>query len=135
MMRFCVLALCGVCVLFLGCNSQDTGGRLPVSGKVTLKGDPLKSGTIEFDSPDSRSGASIVDGEYTIPAPQGLTPGKYTVRVSSIASSQATPAMPGESAPIEKANQEQIPAEYNTKSTQTYEAGSSKDNTFNLDIP
>ena len=135
MMRLGVFALCTLCALFLGCNSQDAGGRLPVSGKVTLKGEPLKSGSIEFDSPDSRSGASIVDGVYTIPAPQGLTPGKYTVRVSSITSSQAAPAMPGESAAIEKTNQEQIPAEYNTKSTQAYEAGSSNDNTFNLDIP
>lgn len=134
MMRFCVLCACGLSVLFLGCSGAETGGRLPVSGKVTVKNEPLKSGSIEFDSPDSRSGASIVDGSYTIPAPQGLMPGKYTVRISSISSSQATPEMPGESAAVEKTNKEQIPAEYNTKSTLTYEAGG-KDTTFNVDIP
>ena len=134
MMRFCVFACCGLSVLLLGCNGSEAGGRLPVSGKVTVKNEPLKSGSIEFDSSDSRSGASIVDGAYTIPAPQGLMPGKYTVRISSTASSQATPAMPGESAAVEKANKEQIPAEFNTKSTLTYEAGG-KDTTFNIDIP
>ncbi len=134
MTRFCVFAVCGLSILILGCNGSATGGRLPVSGKVTVKNEPLKSGTIEFDSPDSRSGASIVDGSYNIPGPQGLMPGKYTVRISSTSSSQATPAMPGESAAVEKTNKELIPAEYNTKSTLTYEAGG-KDTTFNIDIP
>lgn len=135
MMRFCVFAVCGLSVLFVGCNGSETGGRLPVSGKVTVKNEPLKAGSIEFDSPDSRSGASIVDGSYTIPAPQGLMPGKYTVRISSVSSSQAAPEMPGESAAVEQANKELIPAEYNTKTTLTYEAGPGKDTTFNVDIP
>jgi hypothetical protein len=135
MMRLCVLALCGLSVPLAGCGGSASGGRYPVSGKVTLQNEPLKTGTIEFDSPESRSGASIVDGSYTIPAPQGLLPGKYTVRISSVSAASSTPAMPGDSSAIEKTNKELIPAEFNTKSTLTYEVGPGKATNFDVNIP
>ncbi|WP_425613643.1 hypothetical protein NA78x_003478 [Anatilimnocola sp. NA78] len=125
----------GTLLLVCGCGS-DTGGRLPVAGTVTFQGQPLKTGSIEFSSAGGeRGGASIVDGAYSIPPMSGLLPGTYTVRVSSITSSAEAPAMPGESAAIEKANKDQIPAEFNTKSKLTYEAGKGKPAKFDVTIP
>ncbi|WP_425618802.1 hypothetical protein NA78x_002518 [Anatilimnocola sp. NA78] len=123
-------------VLFCGCDGGASGGRHGVSGKVTFQGQPLKTGSIEFTSPEGeRGGASIVDGAYSIPAAKGLLPGVYTARVSSVLSAQPAPAMPGESAAIEKSNKDQIPAEFNTQSKLTHEVGSGKPAEFNVTIP
>lgn len=129
-------ALLGALLLFCGCTGGSTGGRFPVSGKVTVAGQPLKSGTIEFSTEGGeRGGASIMDGAYSVPGTSGLMPGTYTVRVTSVSSSTPAPEMPGESKAIEKNNKETIPAEFNTKSKLTYEAGSGKPKTFDVAIP
>jgi hypothetical protein len=137
MMRSLLFAMAGVSLLlFSGCMGGDTGGRYPVSGKVTFQGQPLKSGSIEFTTDSGeRGGASIVDGAYDIPGQNGLMPGTYTVRVSSVTSAHAAPEMPGESAAIEKSNKDQIPAEFNTQSKLSYEAGPGKPKTFDVTIP
>jgi hypothetical protein len=106
--------------LLSGCR-QDTGGRVAVSGSVKFRGTPLKSGVIEFMSKDlaSQSGATIADGKYAIPAPKGLRPGEYTVRISSVQEQGPAPAgPPGPEAAAVKAV-ETIPAEYNAKSALT----------------
>src|SRR5215510_5747122 len=74
----CVSAICLV-LSFLGC-APDTGGRVPVKGKVILKGTPLKEGSIRFTpktpgGPESDGGAQILNGEYT----ENLIPGTYKV--------------------------------------------------------
>jgi len=123
-------------LMFCGCDGGGSDGRRAVSGTVTFQGQPLKTGSIEFSSPEGeRGGASIVDGAYSIPAAKGLLPGVYTARVSSVVSSQPAPAMPGESAAIEKANKDQIPAEFNTQSKLTYEVGPGKPAEFHVTIP
>ena len=68
-----------------GCGA-DTGGKRPVSGTITLKGQLLNEGTINFAAKDSAGGfggALIKDGKFAIPAQHGLTPGLYQVRISS----------------------------------------------------
>jgi len=119
----------------LGCQ-PDTGGRAGVSGTVTLGGQPLESGTIQFVSADGSqmSGATITAGKYEVPAEQGLLPGTYTVRVSSVQSAATAEAAPGDSSAVEAQNKDLIPAEYNTASKATAEIKEGS-NTYNLDIP
>jgi len=124
----------------LGCGSQSTNGRFPISGQVTLHGNPLETGTIEFETSDGshRSGATIGGGKYSIPANQGLLPGTYVVRLSAIESSQPAPAAgpPGpESMGAEQANRDLIPVEFNRESKLTHEAGAGKPVTFDVTIP
>src|SRR5256885_15245756 len=61
-------SLCWVSITFLlGCSTDVKHGA--VSGTVTLDGQPLKSGTIRFDSDDGRTAAaaaSIVDGPFSV---------------------------------------------------------------------
>jgi hypothetical protein len=139
MMRREVLAFTVLLGLFLAGCGEDTGGRLPVSGNVTFQGSPLKTGTIEFELPDGshRTGTTITDGKYSIPASQGLIPGTYIVRVSSVESSEAAPAGPPgpESAGAEQKNKNLIPAEFNTSSQLKHDAGPGKPTTFDVTIP
>ena len=105
-------------LLFLlsGCGGSKTGGRLPISGTVTFKGQSLAQGSIEFMPEQggvSQAGAMIADGKFSIPADKGLVPGNYTVRISSL--EQVAPREPGGTeGPQPK---ELIPAKYNIKTT------------------
>ncbi len=78
---FAILAL--PMVLLCGCAGDK---RLPVSGNITLDGQPLSLGAITFvpngDKKSNSSGSSVVDGKYSIPAEKGLMPGKYSVSIT-----------------------------------------------------
>ena len=67
----------------LGCSGTD--GRVSVSGKVTLDGNPLEDGSISFrpapGTSANSSGGRITAGSYELPAESGLKPGKYLVSV------------------------------------------------------
>ncbi|MHB8899767.1 MAG: hypothetical protein ACYC6Y_13555 [Thermoguttaceae bacterium] len=119
-----------------GCQG-DTGGRSAVTGMVTMGGKPLETGTIQFLAEDGSqmTGAPIAAGKYEVPAEQGLLPGTYKVRVSSVQGTAAAEAAPGDSAAIESKNKELVPPEYNTQSKVTAEIKEGSANTFNLDIP
>lgn len=120
----------------IGCGG-GTGGRVPVTGVITLKGVPLDDGTIEFSSPSVKSGASIIKGKYSMPADQGLTPGKYKVMIT--AGDGKTPAdspdgMPGPTG-ANIISKDRIPAEYNTNSTQEVTVTDKGPNKFDFTIP
>ena len=120
----------------LGCG-PDTDGRVPVSGTITLNDKPLESGTIQFAAVDGSllSGATITAGKYEVPAAQGLRPGTYTVRVSSVDEVATNEVAPGDSAAAEAKNKELIPAEFNVDSKVTAEIKDGSANTFDLAIP
>lgn len=118
-----------------GCGNSD--GRFPVSGDVTLQGQPLASGAIIFEGADgSRGGTTITDGKYSLPAGQGLMPGIYTVRVSAVQSQAEVTGPPGpEAVAIEKANKDVVPDAYNARSTLKHEVGPGKPDDFDIAIP
>jgi hypothetical protein len=87
----------------LGCDRPtDHLPREAVSGRVTLDGMPLASGSISFypespDQPDRVSGsAPISDGTYSLARLRGLTPGTYRVSIISSGAVRAD-ATPGPS--------------------------------------
>src|SRR5688572_7739159 len=96
---------------FTGCSEDSAGNREEVNGKVTFKGQPLASGTIQFSAVAPATGFAgglISNGEYKVPAEFGLDPGSYEVRISSGDSKEVdTSVPPGESGPPAK---ELIPA-------------------------
>lgn len=76
--------------VFVGCGAENRLGRLPVSGQVTLDGAPLDFGSITFVPQGGgtiSSGATIVDGKYSMPEAKGLPPGDYVVRINASKSS------------------------------------------------
>lgn len=132
-----VRAVVAIVLLFLfGCAGGDP--RVAVSGTVTLKGAPLKAGSITFEpaeGTDSRGGAGITDGKFEIPKTHGLKPGKYLVRVT--AGDGKTPANdeaggPGGSTNI--VSKELVPADWNTNSKQQVTVTKEGPNAFTFDI-
>jgi len=87
-----VLSLLAI-VCSQGCGGR-ADGRNSLSGSVTLDGEPLKEGSISFLSVGaakrSMTGGAIVDGEYAIPAKEGLVVGTYRVSISAADKSDAT---------------------------------------------
>ena len=125
-------------LLLGGCGSPSD--RLEVTGKVTLNGVPLESGSIRFTSAGAEklaaSGAMIQNGEFVIPQEKGLPPGTYLVEISSPDTSAPLvvyPTAPGEPA-LPPTAPERIPAQYNSKSKQTIQVTADGENHFEFPI-
>ena len=119
----------------VGCGGGGPpSGRLPISGEVTLDGQPLDQGAIQFEPTDKTSklnaGGVIANGKYNIGSEQGLPPGKYKVLITSVPKDTRTAeeAMnnPGEP-PAER-----VAAKYNSESAEVVEVVGGKKNEFSF---
>jgi hypothetical protein len=117
---------CGLLPLALlaGCGPENPLGRKALSGNVTLDGGPLEQGNIEFHpiSPGGvQSGGQIIDGSYSIPEDEGVTPGKYRVAIIDFVPTPPTPEghMPGD--PLPPTPPPKVPADWNSNSQHTVE--------------
>lgn len=116
-----------------GCGQP--GGRLPVSGRVTFKGQPLSGGAIEFVPAEqadlgAAGGAVVQGGQYALPREHGLESGKYKVKISFTEELRGvktdSPSLP---------TRERIPPEFNAQTTQVIEVTPKGTNRFDFDIP
>lgn len=125
--------IAGVC----GCSGEKDP-TIPVFGKITLNGEPLPHGDIEFGGTagnNLRRGAMISNGSYKTAPMQGLMPGEYVVRIFSVPAGPDDPVpdvMPGEEASVPA--KDMIPAEYNMRSKQKITVTAEGTNEFNWDI-
>jgi hypothetical protein len=137
-----LLAVAVVALLAGGCGDR-TGGRLGISGTITLAGKPLDEGVIEFHPldptpgrPVTKSGALIKDGNYVIPKAQGLVPGRYRVVIT--AGDKKVPE-PGDRPPGPSGrgltSKERIPPDFNVRSGQVIEVKNEGPNRFDYAIP
>jgi hypothetical protein len=127
-----------ICLTGAIAGCQPRTNRLPVSGDITLDGQPLDGATIRFASIDgvkSANGALVQGGRFHIAKEKGLLPGTYHVEINAPDNNApqilvgAGPGQPGiRTAP------ERVPAEYNIKSKQTIEVKTGGDNNFTFDI-
>lgn len=71
-------------VLCTGCNEDGT--RVPVSGEVTLDGQAVEEGSINFrpapDTPGVAAGTQITNGRYRFSRTDGPSEGRYIVEVT-----------------------------------------------------
>lgn len=91
-----VVWLFGISLLMMcvGCSGGATGPKtIPASGKVTYKGEPVKSGSLAFAPADPKTSratqAIIVEGEYKTEPGKGLMVGEYKVTVQALKNSVA----------------------------------------------
>ncbi len=75
-----------LCVELAGCGGKYSGERrFPLSGKVTVDGQPMEHGLISF-LPQGEGGrvcgGPITNGAYSIPTEMGATAGKYQVKIN-----------------------------------------------------
>jgi hypothetical protein len=123
--------------LIVGCGPENPLGRIAVSGKVTLDGQPLEEGNIEFHpiSPGGvQSGGRIVNGSYSIPAHEGVTAGKYRVSIIDFVPTPPLPPghMPGDALPPSPSPK--VPASWNSQSQHTVDVNADAPPTFDFDI-
>jgi hypothetical protein len=124
--------------ILAGC-SDPYAGRMEVTGKVTLVGEPLPDGIIRFEpvekSVGTPSGSMIENGGYKVPRKQGLKPGKYIVSISS--GDGKTPVNAEDMAPGPSANitsVDRVPEDWNIRSNHEVEVKSSPPNNFDFNI-
>ncbi len=127
-----------------GCGSGDDLPRQAISGTVTLDGQPLDKGLIQFFPAAEMenalaAGAMIEGGSYSIPQSEGLVPGNYKVMISSEGGDMK--AAPGESTeagampglgPLHPPDR--IPAKYNSATTLTANVTAEGPNEFKFDL-
>lgn len=121
-------SLLAASLLTAGCGGGDGyGERFPVSGRVTLDGEPLEEGRIVFIPLDATAGSpgasgAITGGQYDIPAEAGPSLGKYRVQIHrDRKTGKKIPDYDGEAGATKDEIVESIPAQYNTRSTLTAE--------------
>jgi hypothetical protein len=131
-----LLCMCIVAAGISGC--ADSGPkRYAVSGVVKWQGKPLDQGAITFLAEDpatgSGGGAMIKDGQYSIPAKQGLLPGRYKVMVTSAdpKNKAPDPDSPPGYLPVPK---DRLLPKYNTQTTLTADVKPQGQNTFNFEV-
>jgi hypothetical protein len=132
-------ALAAAYILFLltGCGHDNPLGRKALSGAVTLDGQPLDQGSIEFHpmfEGGVQSGGKITSGSYSIPAHEGVVVGKYRVSITDFVPTPPLPPghMPGDD--ILPTPKLKVPPEWNTKSQHTIEVKKTGPFKFNFDI-
>lgn len=131
-LRAGLAAALGLLLVLAGCGGDSAQ---PVRGRVTLDGEPVTMGSIVFmplSSGGAKAAAAIENGNYTIPAAQGLPTGKYRVEVSwhKPTGRKIPSADPGMTA---DETREAVPAKYNTDSNLTVELnGSDQPHDFSL---
>ena len=97
---FCLLSLVFTCV-FSGCGGKPSYELVPVSGRVTLDGQPLANARVNFQptrdqanpGPGS-SGVTDAEGHFVLALSSesetpGAVPGKHMVTISTIANEEA----------------------------------------------
>lgn len=93
------------CVLLCGCGS----GKVPVSGRVTFKGQPLADATVMFHGESVKGTAHAVtddNGEFTLTSREdddGVLPGSYKVTVGKYKKIASPPITAEEYARMQKA--------------------------------
>jgi hypothetical protein len=103
----------------------DALPRKALSGSVSLDGQPLAQGKIQFDPVGAGAGnttlatGEIKDGKFAIDRASGPVPGKYKVSISSVPPIKIGPGEEPGARP--KMDPEKVPAKYNTRTTLTEE--------------
>jgi len=89
---FLVIGACGLAVAAAGCGDRSGVGKtVPVVGKVTVDGQPVKAGTVSFRPDKSKGNESVhepfgeidAEGNYKLftGSKEGAPPGWYRVAV------------------------------------------------------
>jgi hypothetical protein len=122
-----------------GCGAgSDNLPREALTGLVTIDGQPLARGTIQFaptsDKLPTTGTSGIVEGKYFIARSEGLVPGEYKVAIISlteVAESKSLHGLPGKPAPPPK---NLISKQFNRESSLTREVKGGDTNRFNFDV-
>jgi hypothetical protein len=127
--------------LAAGCSgSRDDLPREPVSGSVTMDGQPLAEGAIQFTPAAGAEGrvtsatVPVENGQFSLPRADGLIPGSYKVSISAVPVKRDARVKATFGKKQGTQFKELIPAKYNAKSilTEEIKRGGATDLKYNL---
>lgn len=129
--------------LIVGCSSKNmTSGRVPVSGSVSIKGEPLSEGLIQFEPLEKQNTSAsvvLIGGNFSISSTNGLQPGMYLVRITAGDAEEDKPVpgkaltSSGDKKPGSK-KKPAVPPEWGEKSKQQVEVKAEGLNKFDFEI-
>jgi len=126
-------------VVAAGCDAK--AARLPVTGAVTLDGQPLIKGQINFSpqqgSAGPTAGSPVIDGRYAILAERGPMAGKLRVEITALRpTTQKKQAVNLATGQMETTSEQEsmIPPRYNLDSELTAEVTADGPNEFNFNL-
>jgi hypothetical protein len=127
-----------VCAALGGCGGKEYEGdrRFPLSGKVTVDGQPMQMGVISFlpQADGGRvSGGPIKDGTYSVPEAKGATAGKYRVEIHWNKLTGKKIPNPFDKTELIDEMMEGLPAKYHQDSELTADVSSTQ-TTFDFDL-
>ena len=129
------------CFAFLcfaaGCGDSYAPPRAAVSGKITLDGKPLSQGTISFVPLAEGVAASgeITNGQFSIPAEKGPSPGNCRIEVLSFQETgEKVAGISDDASGMTAATKQVIPKEFNTDSTLEESVDCEGENIFELTL-
>ena len=136
---FPVAGVVAAALAVIGCGGgeSDEFPREPISGKVTLNGQPLTKGLITFspfEKPEPVVTAAVLDGAYSLERSEGPSPGLHRVQIFARKPSGRQvrePDNPGEK--IEEIV-DAVPPRYNVESDLTAGVEEGGDNLFHFDL-
>ncbi len=123
-----LLTVC-LCLAIIGCGHDD--GMVTYAGAVSLDGNPVVEGTIDFRSADGSgptAGTLITDGKYSV----RLTPGAKSVTLQVFRIIGEEPAFPGDPTSPMVPVREVIPLKQNDSPASIDVEGSRSDFDFQL---
>lgn len=132
----------GLILCFFVLNGCSNDKRVPVSGTITMNGEPLSLATVEFIPENqailnTRAGANTNDdGTFSIPKSRGLEPGDYVVTVyASISFDTQTKEPATTETPLGRMITRVLtPPEYNDKSTLRFTVSAKGKNHYTCDV-
>jgi len=115
-----LLGVLAVIVFAAGCGT----GKVTVSGKVTLDGEPIENGSILFEPADGNGGSegdSITAGAYQVE----LSPGEKIVRINASKVIGEEKMYDTPDSPMKQITKEMVPKRYNSESKEKVTVSSS----------
>jgi len=128
------LSLALALLVLAGCS----GRKAEVLGTVTLNGEPIAEGSINFipieGTTGPGAGAVIRDGQYHITPDKGVTPGKNRVEIRAFRTTgRQVRDLAGPGGGVRQERVPAFPPEYNDQSTLVREVERGK-NTINFEV-
>jgi hypothetical protein len=139
-MRILLLVIhCSLFILIAGCSGDK---RVPLSGTITLNGEPLPQASVKFIPVDqtiinTRTGANTdADGKFSLPKNRGLEPGEYIVSIYATVEydTKTKELATVETPPTRILPKVLTPSEYNDKSAQRFTVTARGSNVYTCDV-
>jgi hypothetical protein len=129
-------ALAIALMLAPGCGGESGPPRLPVSGRVTLDGQPLSTGAVTLiptgDGP--AVGGTIRGGAFAVGRSEGPSPGTYKVEITSVRPTGRRVTSPDDPTARIEEERDIIPVRYNAETRLEAEVKPDGPNAFQFEL-